>query len=58
MTKINDNMAFGSHVGIGFGFGIIHPGFGMESIITIHLFGSVPGMYIITIVDVWFVGSL
>ena len=51
-------MAFDSHVGIEFGFGIIHPGFGMESIITIHLFGSVPGIYIITIIDVWFVGAL
>ena len=51
-------MAFGSYVGIEFGIGIIHPGFGLESIITIHLFVSMPGMYIITIVDVWFVGSL
>ena len=40
-----------------FRFGIIYPSFGMESIIPIQLFGSVPWMHIITIVDIWFIDS-
>ena len=48
----NNKVAFSSYFGIRFEFRIIHLGFGMESVIPIHLFGSVPGMYIITIVDV------